>query len=55
MDLIENLSKDFVDDLRNMLNLKVPKISKTDSNAAGANDNGIHCELICDNNFTLNN
>ncbi|XP_016657265.1 NF-kappa-B-repressing factor isoform X2 [Acyrthosiphon pisum] len=39
MDLIENLSKDFVDDLRNKLNCKVPKISMTDSNAAGAKDN----------------
>lgn len=46
MDLIENLSKDFVDDLRNMLNLKVPKISVTDSDAAGAKDNGIYCKLI---------
>jgi len=55
MDLIENLSKDFIDDLRNMLNLKVPKISIIDSNAAGAKDNGIHCEFICVNNFTLNN
>jgi len=46
MDLIENLSKDFVDDLRNMLNLKVPKISMTDSNAVEAKDNGIYCEFI---------
>lgn len=46
MNLIENLSKDFVDNLRNMHNLKVPKISVTDSDAVGAKVNGIYCELI---------
>jgi len=51
MDLIENLSKDFVDDLRNMLDLKKPKISVTDSNDSGAKNNGIYCVK----NFTLNN
>lgn len=51
MDLIENLSKGLVAHLRNTLNL--PRIRDTDSNAAGAEDNGIYCEFICINNFTL--
>jgi len=53
MDLIATLSKSFVSHLRIILNL--PKISATDSNAAGAEDNGIYCEHICINNFTLRN
>jgi len=53
MDLIETLSKSFVSHLRNLL--KLPKISATNFNAARARCNGIYCEYICINNFTLRN
>ena len=55
MDLIKNLSKDFVDVLRKKLDIKVQKINVTDLNAAESKDCGIYCEFICINNFTLNN
>jgi len=53
MDLIENLSKDFVGNLRRILNLPARKIRVT-SNTDSANDNGIYCKFIYINNFILN-
>lgn len=55
MDLIKNLSKDFADDMKRLLNFWPRKVIVTDSNTGGAKDNGIYCKFIYINNFILNN
>lgn len=55
MDLIKNLSKDFADDMRKLLNFWPRKVIVTDSNTGGAKNNGIYCKFIYINNFILNN
>jgi len=53
MDLIDNLSKDFVGNLRRILNFKPRKVMVTDTDRAEGN--GIFCKFIYINNFILNN
>jgi len=55
MDLIENLSKDFVNTMREKLYGWVQRSHITDSNTAEAKDNGIYCEFNNKKKFAFYN